>query len=313
MGRVKSITVAADVSGLGAILYAALTGAAAFHADSDLNTLRQVIEDSPSSPRSSRPEVDRNLENICLKCLEKRPASRYASARHLTDDLERYLNGEAVLARPVGSLERAGRWCRRHPLSASLVAALMAVVTTAFIAVWWQWKEAIAQQHLAETNAVKFEAQRDRAIAATTQAEANAAETQYQRSLAETHLAAAESRFAKAQAPIQELIRLGVELVRQPNMEARGRQALEKASQFRQALLEEKMDDPEARWVTASTFHTLAWTLLEHGDFTDAELTYGQALKILMDLHDQDPDSRRYLQLMRRVCLERGVAMKRCT
>ncbi len=83
MGQVKSITVAADVYGLGAILYATLTGEPPFKSDSDLLTLRKVIEEPPTSPRTKRNSIDRNLETICLKCLEKAPAARYGSARQL--------------------------------------------------------------------------------------------------------------------------------------------------------------------------------------------------------------------------------------
>ncbi len=127
MGQVKSITVAADVYGLGAILYATLTGEPPFKTDSDLLTLRKVIEEPPISPRTLRPELDRNLETICLKCLEKTPTSRYGSARQLVEDLTRYLRGEPVSARPIGFFERRWRWCARNPTMAcvSFLAGLL--------------------------------------------------------------------------------------------------------------------------------------------------------------------------------------------
>lgn len=300
---------AADIFSLGAILYELLTGQSPFKAASVTETLDLLRTKEPVSPRSINPEIPRDLETICLKCLQKEPSKRYISAKILADELGRFCRGESIIARPVGTLERTGRWCRRNPLPASLAAALILVVITAFFAVSRQWDEAVVQQKRAELNATMFQAERDVAVAATNKAEQNAFEAEQRRSFAEKHLAAAESRFQKAQVPIQELIHLGVELVHQPKMEARGRQALEKASQFRQALLDEKTDDPEARYATASTFHTLAWTLLEHGQLADAESTYSQALAELRDLHTQDPDNRRYLRLLRIVCLERGVAL----
>jgi WD40 repeat protein len=136
MGQVKSITIAADVYGLGAILYAALTGEAPFSADSDLKTLRRVIEELPRSPRAACPDLDRNIETVCLKCLEKNPTSRYASAKHLADDLRRYLTGEPVKARPVSMLERQWRWCTRYPAFAALAfTAVVAVCVALAVAV----------------------------------------------------------------------------------------------------------------------------------------------------------------------------------
>jgi eukaryotic-like serine/threonine-protein kinase len=148
MGQVKSLTVAVDVYGLGAILYATLTGNAPFKTDSDLLTLRKVIEDTPVSPRSTRPDLDRNLETICLKCLEKSPASRYGSARQLADDLTRYLQGEPVMARPVGFLERRWRWCARNPAMAitAFFAGLM-MTAVVLISLGFGWREYVARMN----------------------------------------------------------------------------------------------------------------------------------------------------------------------
>jgi eukaryotic-like serine/threonine-protein kinase len=148
MGQVKSITVAADVYGLGAILYATLTGNAPFKTDSDLLTLRKVIEEPPATPRSIRPELDRNLETICLKCLEKSPGSRYSSARQLADDLTRYLQGDPVMARPVGFFERRWRWCARNPAMTitSFFAGLM-VTAVVLISLGFAWREYVARMN----------------------------------------------------------------------------------------------------------------------------------------------------------------------
>lgn len=133
MGQVKSITVAADVYGLGAILYALLTGEPPFQGESDLKTLRKVIEDPPENPRTKNPKLDRNIETVCLKCLEKTPSMRYASAKHLADDLARYVGGEPVVARPVGRLERRWRWCLRNPAMAILSFALVSSLAIALL------------------------------------------------------------------------------------------------------------------------------------------------------------------------------------
>jgi WD40 repeat protein/serine/threonine protein kinase len=120
-GRRGSVTTATDVYGLGAILYTALTGRPPFQADDVLETLEQVRGRPPERPSVLNSRVDRDLETICLKCLEKDPKQRYDSASAVAGDLERYLRGEPILARRTGTWERLRKWSRRHPAAAALV------------------------------------------------------------------------------------------------------------------------------------------------------------------------------------------------
>jgi hypothetical protein len=130
----KALTVSADVYSLGAMLYELLTGRPPFYGASQVDTLIQVLEQEPEPPRRLNPAVARDLEAVCLKCLRKEPAGRYASAGELADDLERWLAGEGVSARPPSRGERLGRWVQRNPaLAALLLAMLIGVSTAAFL------------------------------------------------------------------------------------------------------------------------------------------------------------------------------------
>src|SRR5262249_11746899 len=108
-GQSKTIGPSADVYALGAILYECLSGRPPFKAESALETIRQGLDQEPVPPRLFNPKVDRDLETICLKCLEKAPAHRYATAADLADDLRRYLSGESINTRSVNVLERLAR------------------------------------------------------------------------------------------------------------------------------------------------------------------------------------------------------------
>ena len=136
-GNIAEVKEAADVYSLGAILYALLTGRPPFQADNALDTLMQVLEREPVSLRQLNPKIPRDLEKICLKCLEKDPRRRYIGARQLAADLQRYLIHEPIQARRATAAERMSKWGRRHPAWATLVGVIVVGGVTALSSTAW--------------------------------------------------------------------------------------------------------------------------------------------------------------------------------
>jgi serine/threonine protein kinase len=131
-----------DVYALGAVLYDRVIGRPPFQAETPPDTLPRVLGSEPASPRSLNPSVPRDLETICLKCLEKEPKNRYLTARELAEELRRLLNGEPIQARPITALGRTWRWRKRNPVVSSLAAALVVALVGGLAGVTWQWYRA---------------------------------------------------------------------------------------------------------------------------------------------------------------------------
>ena len=149
-GRSKEVGPAADVYALGAILYEMLTGRPPFKAETPLETLLQVVNHDPVAPRRLQPKLPRDLETVCLKCLEKDPTKRYATAQAFADDLARFLAGEPILARQVGAWGRVVKWAKRRPAIAALLVVCAVGALAAFAAVTWEGRQARLAQGRAE-------------------------------------------------------------------------------------------------------------------------------------------------------------------
>jgi thiol-disulfide isomerase/thioredoxin len=263
----KDLSTAADVYALGAILYDLLTGRPPFQADTPLDTLRHVLEREPARPRSLNPALPRDLETVCLKCLEKDPAKRYPSAGDLADDLERWLQGEPIKGRPAGTVERAVKWVRRRPALAALV--LVSAALLVFLAALG-WFDNLRLQR------------------AKNQAEANAAEAQRQRD-------EANAGFRKRQDTVDDLlIRIDRRLENLNGVDSVRMEFLQEFLKLNQELRKERGDDPEVRRQAAHLYERIGDLELLKRDVADGEQAYDQAIQLFRGLAEQFPDKEDY-------------------
>jgi serine/threonine protein kinase len=253
-GKTGAIGVAADVYGLGTILYELLTGRPPFKAETAMETLLQVKFLDPVSPSRFQPKLPRDLVTICLRCLHKEPRQRYASALALAEDLRRFLAGEPVQARPVSQGEKLWRWCRRKPLVAALLAsvtllALFVAVGAPLAAVWWHQQRDTARQ------------ERDRA----------------------------ERQLEIVRDRVERLSRLGRGLVEKPGMDRTGQAVLAEALGFYEDLLPEEGNDPRVRQRAAYLFGHVAWIHITLGQSTKAAEAWDHQAKLLTSLLRENP------------------------
>ncbi len=146
-------TPAFDIYSLGVMLYELLTARMPFKGLTVTETMLLVKYQEPVPPSRLRPSLPKDLETICLKCMAKSPAARYATADDLADDLARWLSGQPILARPVSRVERLGRWAKRNPSLATISALALALAVTGVSGITWKWREAERNAKLAEAKA----------------------------------------------------------------------------------------------------------------------------------------------------------------
>jgi tetratricopeptide (TPR) repeat protein len=256
-GLNREIGVPADVYALGAILYECLTGRPPFKAATPLETLEQVRTQEPVHPSRLQPRLPRDVQTVCLKCLEKEPSRRYASARDLADDLRRFLDGMPIRARPAGRAERLWKWARRRPLAAALILVSAVAVLSLTAGGWWY----NGRLRIAVTDA-----NREREAA---QQYARLAQEVVERMVTRV----GESELLKV--PGSDEIRTGL---------------LEEALRYYERLLREK-DNPEpaARRQTAAAYEGIGRVHEAQGRHDAAGENYRQALRLWEELAARAP------------------------
>jgi WD40 repeat protein len=150
--RAHKLTKATDIWGLGAILYELLTGEPPFRGETAQDTVRLVLEGQVRAPRRQHPALSPDLEAIVLRCLNRDPAGRYPSARALADDLQQYIAGRPVNARPLNAMQRASRWAKREPKLAATAGCALAALVIGLVVSTAQWKRAEASANTSREN-----------------------------------------------------------------------------------------------------------------------------------------------------------------
>lgn len=264
-GRIDDVDVRSDVYSMGAILYELLTGSPPFRSSSPFETIRQVLETEPVAPRMLNGALPVDLETICLKCLQKEQGKRYQSAEELAAELERFLEGEPILARPIGRMERTWRWCRRNPKMAGLAAATVLAFLATFVTVtvaYVQTTAALAGEKIARADA----------------------EESYQQARS------AVDEFFTTVAEDKLLNRYGMQPVR--------KELLMKALNYYRDFLKQRRNDPTIADEVAMTLYRVGFISDQMGDRQQAMDSFEQARRLQQDLVDQTPDDPKRLHAL---------------
>lgn len=224
-GRVGQVGPVSDVYSIGAILYSLVTGRPPFQAAAVVDTLMQVLEKEVVPPRQLNDGVPKDLQTICLKCLRKEPARRYQSAGELRDEIDRFLNGVPIVARPVGRAERLARWCRRKPALAGMSATLLVVSAVGIAAVFVFWRRA----------------------------ERNLVEASEQRTIAERRLRDTQEIVNRYFTEVSENV-----LLNKPGMQDLRNQLYRRALEYYQRFVEEEKQNPALQMELANAYVRLA-------------------------------------------------------
>ena len=311
-GSADAASPALDIYSLGAILYELLTGRPPFRGATLFETLEQVRSNDPVSPRHLQPRTPRDLETICLKCLEKNPARRYSSALALANELRCFLNGESITARPAGIVERWGKWIRKNPAVTALTLLVVVLFFYSEAAILNEARRAnhnekaaindsrradqeraLANQErkraeesarLADEARQQAETAREQAEAARQQAVQSQSQAESDRTSALESQRSAEVAFDRTLKALSSLGTLGVSIRWQPGQEQIGGQILDRTLGLYEELLRDQRDNPVVK-------SRRIMTLINAGEIHRTLNNFKRALELLTEaaeIIDQD-------------------------
>eukprot|EP00913_Durusdinium_trenchii_P010893 g10222.t1 len=309
-GKIEQVGPLADVYSLGAMLYATLTGRPPFQAANVIETLKHVLEREPVSPSQLNPAVDKDLETICLKCLQKDASKRYDTARGLAGDLECYLAGKPISARPISRPARLWRWCKRNPLGATVAGLIL------FLAIAGPMVAAIQIDTNRRLDTALTGEKEATATAEAKERETAAALVQVELALANEQ--AALKRKDKALLETEKSIDAYVEVVKNaellkdPRFKPLLKDLLKEALAHYERFIEEHRDeqDEKTRVRMAQAFFEIGQICSEKGSKDKAVEAYLQALEIRKQLARESPESTKYQRDIADVHNNLGVIYK---
>jgi serine/threonine-protein kinase len=288
----KEVGPAADIYALGAILYECVTARPPFLGATPLETIDSVLQAEPLPPSRLQWKLPRDLETICLKCLEKEPSRRYATAEALADDLGRFRRGEPILARPVPQHERLWRWCRRNPLATSFLTTLfLAVVAMAGLAGW-----AMQERDQAEQQAQRADQNALKATQQARLAEEKRQEAVKLRQEADKQRQEALANLEQAKRAVDNCFRLTQQnpLFQGDAQKARRRLLLEQAKPFYEQFVQQQSDDPAVLEGQADILWKLSIIYGEVGPMKEGLKALQHTIKLYQRLAHLQPQVRKW-------------------
>ncbi|HMF13418.1 MAG TPA: serine/threonine-protein kinase, partial [Gemmataceae bacterium] len=255
-GRIHGIGPTADVYSLGSILYEMLTGQPPFRGETGVETIQKVMFEEPQAPSRLRSDVPRDLETICLKCLEKESSKRYATAAEFADDLRRFLDGKPIAARPAGVAERVVKWAKRRPEWAVLVGVIILAVSLLIGSFAWSYARVLGE--------------RDRA-----------------RNSLQVARKSIDDLYTKMAAE---------RLFDEPQLDPLCQELLERARALYEELAQEHGDELEVRRDTALAWFRLGEIYRMRDQRAEAERAYGEAIARQQALRRENPKEPLYRQ-----------------
>jgi tetratricopeptide (TPR) repeat protein/thiol-disulfide isomerase/thioredoxin len=263
----KDVSVAADVHGLGAVLYELLTGQPPFRAETPLETVMQVLESDPAPPRSLNPAIPLDLETICLKCLRKEPTQRYRSVAALADDLDHFLADEPIQARRAGRMERTIKWARRRPAGAALLGVTALAILALTAGGWWSNAQLKIALDKSESSAREAQIERTRAAAG----------------------------FQKDLETIDDLlINLDGRLAQKEDMESVRIEFLREFLAIGEKLQQDRPTDPVARRQRGRVWARIGDVHWQQGHYDEGDRAFRAARQIQEELANEFPDQSQY-------------------